>query len=173
MNNILENVVNWGILETGWERIWNDPIGWFLEFPLFTQILIIIGLIALTIAALVLVYYILKGVAYLLYYLFKGLYLLLKAIFTGIYKLLEGLYYAISGKPRKKAPQITSLPSEPIIPPEDSPMSPEVTDVKIPYYCTECGQKITESMNTLLTSRGVAFCFYCGKEFKLKKVGYS
>jgi hypothetical protein len=173
MNNNLEKFVDWSILASVWDRIWSDPIGWFLEFPLGSQILIIIGLIALTIAALVLVYYILKGVAYLLYYLFKGLYLLLKAIFTGIYKLFEELYYTISGKPRKKAHRITPPPSEPIIPPEESPMYQEVKDVKIPYYCTECGQKITESMNSLLTSRGVAFCFHCGKEFKLKKAQYS
>jgi hypothetical protein len=106
----LENVANLSIFQTVWDRIWNDPIGWFLEFPLLGQILIIIGLIALTIAALVLVYYILKGVAYLLYYLFKGLYLLLKAIFTGIYKLFEGLFYAISGKPKKTAQKITPPP---------------------------------------------------------------
>jgi hypothetical protein len=162
-----------GIMQTVWDRIWSDPIGWFLEFPLVGQILIIIGLIALTIAVLVLVYYILKGVAYLLYYLFKGLYLLLKAIFTGIYKLLEELFYAISGKPRKKVQKITPPSNVPINIPEYTPKSQEVTNVKIPYYCTECGQKITESMNSLLVSRGVAFCFYCGTEFTLKKTEYS
>ena len=173
MNINFKSMTDMGILTTVWDRIWSDPIGWFLEFPLFGQVLIIIGLIALTIAALVLAYYILKGVAYLLYYLFKGLYLLFKAIFTGIYKLFEELYYTISGKPRKKAQKITLPPTEPIVSPENIPKSQEVTDVKIPYYCTECGQKITDSMNTLLSSRDVAFCFYCGKEFKLKKTEYS
>ncbi|MHA2181435.1 MAG: hypothetical protein ACXAAH_08435 [Promethearchaeota archaeon] len=151
------------------QNIWSDPIGWFLDFPLGVQILIIVGLIALTIAALVLVYYILKGVAYLLYYLFKGLYLLLKAIFTGIYKLFEELFYSISGKPRKKIQEVTPPSGEPINLPEYTSEFQEESNIKIPYYCTECGQKITESMNSLLTSQGVAFCFYCGTEFKLKK----
>jgi hypothetical protein len=162
----LKNTVDWIILQTGWERIWSDPIGWFLEFPLLTQVLIIIG-------ALVLVYYILKGVGYLLYYLFKGLYLLLKAIFTGIYKLFEGIFYAISGKPRKKEKVITSPHPEPVQVSDHEPKFKEGSEAKIPYYCTECGQKITDSMNSLLTSRGVAFCFYCGKEFKLKTTQYS
>ena len=169
MNIKFKSMTDMGILTTVWDRIWSDPIGWFLEFPLRGQIVIIIGLIALTIAALVLVYYILKGVAYLLYYLFKGLYLLLKAIFTGIYKLFEELYYEISGKPRKKDQKITHPSSEPIQIPVNIPKFQDIKKEKIPYYCTECGQKITDSMNTLLTSRGVAFCFYCGKEFKLNK----
>jgi hypothetical protein len=169
MNANFENVVDWGILETTWDIIWNDPIGWFLELPLFNQILIIIGLIALVIVALVLVYYVVKGVVYLLYYLFKGLYYLFKSIYTRLSKLFEGLSYAISGEPRKKDQTIPPISNELISPPEQVSNFEEKTEVKTPYYCTECGQTITVSMNSLLTSRGVAFCFFCGKEFKLKK----
>ncbi|MFW9821962.1 MAG: hypothetical protein ACFFE4_03460 [Candidatus Thorarchaeota archaeon] len=165
----IKSVLEMGILETVWDQIWSDPIGWFLEFPLLGQILIIIGLIAITIAALVLVYYILKGLAYLLYYLSKGLYLFLKAIFTGIYRIFEEIFYAISGKPRKKSQKIILPTSESKETSEYSPKTHEVPPEKIPYYCTECGQKLTESMGTLLTARGIAFCFSCGKEFKLKK----
>ena len=56
MNINFKSMTDMGIFTTVWEKIWSDPIGWFLEFPLFSQVLIIIGLIALTIAALVLVY---------------------------------------------------------------------------------------------------------------------
>ncbi len=173
MNNNFYNIANSGLLTTTWDIIWNDPIGWFLELSLFIQILIVIGLIALTIAALVLVYYILKAVAYLLYYLFKGLYYLLKGIYTGLSKLFEELTYTISGKPRKKDQTIPPISAELIEPPVHASNFEEVTDVKIPYYCTECGQKITESVNALLTERGIAFCFYCGTEFKLKTVNTS
>jgi len=173
MNNNIEIVVDWGILETVWDRVWSDPIGWFLELPLFNQILIGIGLLALIIASLVLVYYILKGVAYLLYYVFKGLYLIFKSIYTGLSELLEGSTYKISGKSRKKDQIITSTSNEPTSSPEVSTNFEEANNQKLPYYCTECGQKLTESMNALLTSRGKAFCFYCGEEFKLKKVNYS
>jgi len=166
MNNHYTNIVDWGILTAA---LWNDPIGWFLELSLFFQVLIVIGLIAITIASLVLAYYILKGVAYLLYYLFKGLYHLFKVIYTGLSKLFEELSYAISGKPRKKDQGTPSTSKESIGSPEYTSHLKEIVEEKIPYYCTECGQKITDSLNTLLTERGVAFCFFCGKEFKLKK----
>lgn len=163
------DIFDWGILATTWDIIWNDPIGWFLELALFIQILIVIALIAIAIIALVLVYYILKGVAYLLYYLFKGLYYLFKGIYAGLSKLFEDLSYAISGKPRKKDQTMPPISKESIRPPEYASNFEKIAEVKIPYYCTECGQKITESLNVLLTERGVAFCFYCGKEFKVKK----
>jgi hypothetical protein len=160
--------IDWSIFQTGWEYVWEDPIGWFLELPLFGQILVSIGIIAVTIAAIVLVYYILKGVAYLLYYLFKGLYYLFKDLFLGIYKLFETLYHAISGKPKTTIEPIPPTLETPSI--HAKPISNFIqrNEIRIPNYCTECGEKITESMESLLTSRGVAFCFYCGKEFEIR-----
>lgn len=155
------------ILQTGWDYIWEDSIAWFFQQTLFSQILIIVGIIAVSIAAVVLVYYILKGVAYLLYYLFKGLYYLFKALLLGIYKLFELIFYAISGKPRKKKNYIKSTPDKPIVLNDQSPQIFENNDIEFPNYCTECGRKITESLEPLLISRGVAFCFYCGNEFKV------
>ncbi len=170
MNNNYANVIDLGILTTNWDILWNDPIGWFLGLSLLVQILVFVVLIAIAILALILVYYILKGVAYLLYYLFKGLYYLLKGIFTGLSKLLERLSYEISGKPRKKDQSTSPISKEYIEHPKHVSNFEEIAEVKTPYYCTECGQKITDSMGTLLNERGVAFCFYCGKEFKLNKV---
>ena len=155
------------ILQAG-HVFWDDPIGWFLQLPLLFQIFIIIGLIALTIAALVLVYYILKGLTYLLYYIFKGLYYLFKGIFLGFYKLFEAFYHAISGKPKKNKQEISPPPEGPIIPREHFPSVIGRNEFKIPNYCTECGQQITESMSSLLISRGIGYCFYCGKEFKIQ-----
>ena len=160
--------IDWSIFQTGWDYIWKDPVGWFLELPLLSQILMIIGIIALTILAVVLIYYVLKGVAYLLYYLFKGLYYLFKSIFHGLYKLFEALYYAISGKLKKKEEMTPQTPEVPTIPPQQVPNLIERNEIRIPSYCTECGQKITESMESLLISRGTAYCFYCGKDFELK-----
>lgn len=160
--------IDWSRFQTGWDYIWEDPLGWFLELPLLIQTLFIITIIALSILAVVLVYYILKGVAYLLYYLFKGLYYLFKGIFLGLYKLFEILYYAISGKPKKQEELIPQTPESPTIPPQQASNLIERNEIRIPYYCTECGQKITDSMESLLISRGIAFCFYCGKQFELK-----
>jgi len=163
--------IDWSIFQTGWDVVWEDPVGWFLSLPILTQILVSIGLIAITIAALILVYYILKGVAYLLYYLFKGLYYLFKGIFLGIYKLFEALYYVISGKPKKKEVVIPQTLEPPSIPPTQISNLIQQNEIRIPNYCTECGEKITESMESLLTSRGVAFCFYCGKQFEIRATG--
>ena len=169
-------MTNFTFLQTGWGLIWEDPIGWYLSLPLVGQILVIIIAILLTIVALVLVYYILKGLAYLLYYLFKGLFYLFKGIYLGFYKLLETIYYAVSGKPKKKSPLISQpspIPPPPpatINPPQVVSNLPNSNESKIPSYCTECGQKITESMSSLLISRGIGFCFYCGKEFKIEMV---
>jgi hypothetical protein len=160
--------IDWTMFQTGWDYIWEDPVGWFLDLPLLTQILVLIGIIAITIAALVLVYYILKGVAYLLYYLFKGLYYLLKGIFLGIYKLFEAFYYAISGKPKNSKEPIPATLEPPVIPPEQISNLLQRNEISIPNYCTECGQKITKSMESLLTSRRIAFCFYCGKQYEIK-----
>jgi hypothetical protein len=165
--------IEWSIFQTGWDNIWRDPIGWFLELPLLTQILVFIGIIALTIATIVLVYYILKGVAYLLYYLFKGLYYLFKGIFLGIYKLFEAIYNAIKRKPNKKEEPIPQTLEPPAIPPEQISNLILRNEIRVPTYCTECGQKITESMKSLLTSRSIAFCFYCGKQYEIKVVEQS
>jgi hypothetical protein len=162
--------IDWSIFQINWDYIWGDPIGWYLELPLLGQILIIVAIIALSILAVILVYYILKGVAYLLYYLFKGLYYLFKGIYLGLYKLFEALYYAISGKPKKKEEIIPKTPKSPPIPPQQATNLIEPNEIRIPNYCTECGQKITESLESLLISRGIAFCFYCGKEYELKIV---
>ncbi len=43
------------ISQTGWDLIWQDPIGWFLALPLVGQILTIIVVILLAIAAIILV----------------------------------------------------------------------------------------------------------------------
>jgi len=160
--------IDWSKFQTGWDYIWKDPIGWFLELPLFIQTLFIITIIALSILAVVLVHYILKGVAYLLYYLFKGLYYLFKGIFLGLYKLFEAIYYAISGKLKKKEEIIPQTPESLTIPSQQASNLIERNEISTPSYCTECGQQITESMESLLISRGIAFCFYCGKQFELK-----
>ena len=134
----------------GWDQIWEDPIEWFLSIPLIAQIIISIVLIAIAVIILVLVIYILR------------------AIFHGLYKLFEWLYKFITGnlnKPKKIPPH----PARVQIVPDSSPSNAfEVSSQAIPYYCTECGEKITDSLRELLLSGGTAFCFHCGKEFKLK-----
>lgn len=156
------------LLQSSWDVIWEDPITWFLELPLFSQIILVIGVIALLIGVIILIFYILKGVAYLLYYLFKGLYYLFKGIFIGLYKLFEALYYAISGKPKKWKGKILTTTDVQVTPVQQRLSQYGIERENIPSYCTECGHKLTESMQSLLISRGSAYCFHCGMQFELK-----
>jgi len=163
-----------------WFESWWEPfLDWFLEFPLIVQISLIIGTIAILILTVILVYYILKGVAYLIYYLLKGIYLLLKAIFTGIYRLFKELYYAISGKP-KPVKQDESVEQAPVYIHQKTPASNiqqqqvlahkprSYEDVKEDVaYCSECGNKFTERMNEQIQKNGLTYCVYCGKGFRI------
>ncbi|KKM08375.1 hypothetical protein LCGC14_1724400 [marine sediment metagenome] len=148
---------------------WEEIVNWFVIQPIYGQILILVGVIALLALAIVLVYYILKGVAYLVYYILKGTYYLLKGIGLLFYKACEALYYAISEKPKPGsvsiqqpgAPQIEIQP-EPIIPIQKNHqhIQPDAT------FCTECGTKYTDKMIQTLSNKGSVFCIHCGKGFQ-------
>jgi hypothetical protein len=108
------------------------------------------------------VYYLLKGIAYLVYYVLKGVGYLIFYIFKGIYLLIEGLYYLISGKqkPMKHAEPLTMEVNVQEIPKQIVPMKKEVhTDVS---FCSECGNKFSETMINQLATKGQVFCVHCG-----------
>lgn len=147
-SNILENIGVW----------YNIFIEWYLEQPLYGQILVIIGIIALLALVIVLVYYIIKGIAYLIYYIIKGVYYLLKGIGYGFYKLSEGFYFLVSGRTKsltQKNIQI-NIPNN----------SPNEYQYNI-GYCSECGRKISEKARLHLETNGMIFCVNCGKELRL------
>jgi hypothetical protein len=87
---------------------WEAIVNWFVIQPIYIQILIVVGAIAIVALAITLVYYVLKGAAYLVYYMLKGAYSLFKGIGIFFYGAFEALYYEITGKPTlgtKPAPQ--------------------------------------------------------------------
>ncbi|MFX1454952.1 MAG: hypothetical protein ACFFDB_06215 [Promethearchaeota archaeon] len=150
---------------------WEEIVNWFLAQPIYAQILVLVGVVALLVLAVVIVYYVLKGVAYLIYYLLKGVYYLLKGIGLLFYKIFEALYYAISGKPKPECCSpvqeqqeviIVEKQPEPIIPAKKTyqPVNPDVT------FCSECGSKFSESMIQTLSSKGFVYCIHCGKGFQ-------
>jgi len=168
---------NWNQISDQALFYWQEFMTWFLSMPILAQVLIIIGTIASLVLAVLIVYYVLKGVVYLVYYILKGIYLLLKGIFVGIYKLFEELYYAISGKPKpvKKASssedQKVSRPQTYVEPEIIKPVLKEIQTVQPnAVYCSECGSQYTEKMLEQLTENGIAFCVYCGKGYKSVKV---
>ncbi|MFX1329625.1 MAG: hypothetical protein ACFE91_15970 [Promethearchaeota archaeon] len=155
---------------------WQEIVDWFLVQPIFAQVLVLIGVFAVLALAVILVYYILKGVAYLVYYILKGVYYLLKGIGLLFYKIFEALYYAISGKPK---PECCNPPQEQKTPPqimqEEEPIVPiQKTYQAVPTevaYCSECGNRFSDSMLQNLSSKGTAYCIHCGKGFQVNSMG--
>ena len=152
----------------GFEGVtWQEIVDWFLAQPLYGQILVIVGAVAILALAVVIVYYVLKGVAYLIYYVLKGVYYLLKGIGLLFYKIFEALYYAISGKPKpgsqdkqnqeviQKHVQVYSYPQKLV-----QVVEPEAS------FCTECGSRFSENMMIQLKEKGFVYCIHCGKNFK-------
>ena len=148
-----------------WENIfnsigfwYNEFVEWYISAPIYGQVFAIIGLITLLALAIILVYYVIKGIAYLVYYTFKGVYLLLKYIGYGFYKLTEGFYFLVSGK---------SKPSKQ----ESSHTNIQNTTINqynyILEYCSECGRKISERMKLHFENNGMSFCENCGKQLTL------
>jgi len=152
---------------------WQEIVNWFLAQPIYAQVLVLIGVFAVLVLAVILVYYILKGVGYLVYYILKGVYYLLKGIGLLFYKLFEGLYYAISGKPKPQKSQTSpERPSPQQMPhqvmQEEEPIVPIQQSEQFVHsevaYCSECGNRFTNSMLQSLSERGVAFCIHCGNK---------
>ena len=81
---------------------YNEFIDWYSVQPIYGQILVIVGIIAILALAITLVYYMIKGIVYLIYYILKGISSLLKWIGLGLFKLGEGFYYLVSGEERPK-----------------------------------------------------------------------
>ncbi|MHA2180046.1 MAG: hypothetical protein ACXAAH_01340 [Promethearchaeota archaeon] len=155
--------------------IWEEIVNWFIVQPIYAQVLVLVGVIALLALAVVIVYYVLKGVAYLVYYVLKGVYYLLKGIGLLFFKIFEALYYAISGKPKPEccppaqeqqvAPQVEKQ-AEPITPVQKTyqTINPDVA------FCSECGSKFSDSMVQTLSNKGFVYCIHCGKGFQGKSI---
>ena len=148
---------------------WEEFASWFLNIPIYGQILVIFGAVAILVLAGILVYYILKGVAYLVYYILKGIYLLIKAIILGIYKLFRELYYAISGKqkPVKQQQEEEVLSESRNASQQIKPICSELQIINPNIaYCSECGSQFSEKMLQQLSENGIVYCVNCGKGFK-------
>ncbi len=168
-------MVDWNQMATQALLYWQEFITWFLALPIYSQVLVIMSAIGVIVLSVVIVYYTLKGVAYLVYYILKGVYLLLKGIFTGLYKLFEEIYYEVSGKPKpikkssdnkcygqSEAPQQAYEEQEII-----KPMQKEIQIVQPDaVFCSECGSQYTERMLEQLRENGTAYCVFCGKGYK-------
>ena len=172
-------MVNWEQIGEQASMYWQEFITWFLGMPIYAQVLLIVGAVAAIVLAVIIVYYVLKGVAYLIYYILKGTYLLLKAIFLGLYKLFEELYYTISGKPKPiKEPSDKKCCEQPEAPQqsyeEQEIIVPSQKEIQIiqpdAVFCSECGTQYTERMIEQLKQNGIAYCVYCGKGYKSTEV---
>lgn len=141
--NFLDNIGIW----------YSTFVEWYLEQPLYGQVLAIIGIIALLALAVTLLYYIIKGIAYLVYYSIKGVFYLLKYIGYGIFKLFEGFYLLVSGKSKSKAQNNNEFNIQ-----NNSTKEHRV----FLEYCCECGKRITNKMKYHLEANETVFCVNCG-----------
>ncbi|MFX1278541.1 MAG: hypothetical protein ACFFA3_03940 [Promethearchaeota archaeon] len=144
--DIIDNLYLW----------YNEFIEWYSVQPIYGQILSIIGIIALLALLVTLIYYVIKGIAYLVYYILKGIYLLLKYIGLGIFKLCEGFYKLVSGEMKIDNTNDSNL------------IQPAMTQTNV-LFCNECGRKFSEKMIRKIRLHGNVFCVHCGKEFTLKE----
>ncbi|MFX1503989.1 MAG: hypothetical protein ACFFDH_23710 [Promethearchaeota archaeon] len=139
--------------------VWYETfISWFLEQPIYGQVLVIIGIVAILALLVTIIYYIIKGIAYLIYYIIKGVYYLLKGIGYGFYKLFEGFYLLISGKTKSSTNKTI-----------ENNIQKNTIDERQYFvlYCSECGSKFSEKMRKHLEINGMVFCVKCGNQFKL------
>jgi len=137
---------------------YNEFLEWYLVQPIYGQVLAIIGIIALLALAVTLIYYVIKGIAYLIFYTLKGIYYLLKGIGLGIFKLCEGFYKLVSGEFKtKKQTEINNGHT-------GSQFNGMNTNV---LFCNECGKRFSEKMMEKILSNGNVFCINCGKDFNL------
>jgi len=160
---------------------WEEVLNWYTALPIYGQILVIICICAALALLFVGLYYLIKGVIYLVYYAFLGIAYLMYAMCFAFYKLIEALYYGITGEPRPEEEKVkfkklqikkikTKVEEHSVkAPPKIVRITPEV----IPLFCSECGNKFTDSMKGLLTSKGAVFCPFCGKDFKSQLIEVS
>ncbi|MFX0003896.1 MAG: hypothetical protein ACFE9C_10810 [Candidatus Hodarchaeota archaeon] len=145
--NFLENIGIW----------YNIFVEWYLQQPLYGQILAIIGIIAILALVVTLLYYIIKGIAYLIYYVIKGVFYLLKYIGYGVFKLFEGFYLLVSGKSKLKKQNSNHFNYH----------NNSIGEQRILLeYCSECGKKITNKMKNHLKINEFVFCINCGTRLR-------
>lgn len=138
--------------------MYNEFIEWYLVQPIYGQVLAIIGIIALLALAVTLVYYVIKGTAYLIFYTLKGIYYLLKGIGLGFFKLCEGFYNLVSGEYKSKKQTENN----------NVHIGNQINRINNNIlYCNECGKRFSEKMMEKILSFGNVFCVNCGKEFNL------
>jgi len=157
---------------------WDEIVNWYSALTFEAQILVVIGICASLALLCVGLYYLIKGVIYLVYYVILGVAYLMYALFFALFKLFEALYYGFSGKPRPPEEERVKFKKIQIKKPKNTPEVPPVIAVitpteiiravpeSAPLFCTECGNKLTDSMKKVLTKKGAAFCPYCGKVFQ-------
>ena len=158
-------MVDWNSILDQLIIYWEEFASWFLNIPIYGQIAVIFAAVAILIIVGVLVYYILKGVAYLIYYILKGVYLLLKGIIIGVYKLFRELYYAISGKekPVKDHKEENDLGNES----QQANINSELQEINPnAAFCSQCGSQFSEKMLQEFYENRVIYCANCGKGYK-------
>jgi len=145
------------------------------------QLLILLGLIAVTVAAFAIVYYVIKGIFYILIEAIKVAVAILKSIFKPAVTTNQS-FPPVQSAPIPAtstvqqvivtAPVQTTMQSS--IPAVRTTMAtqPAVTTIattKPNLFCPMCGEAFTEQMVNLAKNQNKVFCEFCGNGVEIPK----
>ncbi|MFO7794612.1 MAG: hypothetical protein ACQERB_01250 [Promethearchaeati archaeon] len=146
-------MVNWESYPFNWFiEYWNKFVDWFIIQPLFAQILVIVGIFAIIVATIFIIYY----------------------ICLGVYKFFHAIYKAILGEEKPIEKTINTNSSKEINS-EIYRNRPRTSGIQIKnpkgvHFCSECGVEFSDKITGLLLSRGMVYCDNCGKKYETKSI---
>ncbi|WP_371804355.1 hypothetical protein [Candidatus Lokiarchaeum ossiferum] len=137
----IESYINWSQLSHAQ----------FAAMSLRDQILFFALAVAITVLALTLTYWVVKGTLYLTYYAVK------LSIYISYYSVVLSLLipYAIL---KLVAKPIRDYSQRPLAPLNQAPVSAPVAH----RYCSECGKEFSNAMEEAIHNNGNCFCEKCG-----------
>lgn len=145
--------------------------GWLHALPMIYQILVLIGLVALTVGVLSLVYYAVKGAIILCIEIVKATINIIKSIIEAITNHTKAptrqsrrSRYEYRQPVPPVAPAAPTAPTAPLSPMPPRPLN--VTTAVQVLHCPECGEQFTPEMMKLMANKHNVFCEFCGKELE-------
>lgn len=147
--------------------------GWLHSLPMLNQILIFIGLVALTVGISVVIYYIIKGAFKLTFEVIKAAVHILKGFFDALFNHARAPRHP---QYRRQALPTSSpylrkttrtMPVHSVSAPV-SPTSASATSIpQTAIHCPDCGELFTPEMVQVMQEQKHVFCEFCGKNLEL------
>lgn len=138
--------------------------GWLHSLPVLNQILIFIGLVALTVGFFTIIYYIIKGAFALSIELLRASINILKALIQSISRHIHApKHYS---QPTQRYRPVTNRVFRPASQIEANRPLKSKMEAPQQIHCPECGQTFTPEMIQVMQEQHHVFCEYCGKSLE-------